>query len=113
MVFVATRHIIKLYYHRRCKIKKPNGARHCYTQRNGRTRFLYYACVSGRKVPFATSGWPDPPQRKRSKIQPNGKCDRNGPLTVRYLSPDGRPRADTFWKVKRRRSSQASTHSLP
>ena len=38
-----------------------------YTQRNGRTRFLYYACVSGPKVSFATSGWPDPPQRKRSK----------------------------------------------
>ena len=53
------------------------------------------------------------PQRKGSKILPNGKCDRNGPLTVRHRSPDGRPRADTFWKEKRRRSSQPSTHSLP
>ena len=29
-----------------------------YTQRNARTRFLYYARVSGRKVPFATPGSP-------------------------------------------------------
>ena len=57
-----------------------------YTQRNGRTRFVYYVRVSGRKVPFATPGWPDPPQRKRSsKILPNGKYDRNRPLTVRQM----------------------------
>ena len=65
LVFEATCHIIKLYHHRRCKNKKPNGK--CdtdYTQRNARTRFLYYARVSGRKVPFATSGWPDTKDRK-------------------------------------------------
>ena len=33
-------------------------------------------------------------------------------ITVRYHSPGGRPRADTFWKEKRRRSSQPSPHNL-
>ena len=62
----------------RRKNKKTDWRDTDYTQRNGRTRFLYHACVSGRKVPFATLGWPDSPQRKRStKIQPNGKYDRN------------------------------------
>ena len=86
------------FYDRRRKNKKKRTGRDTdYTQRNGRTHILYYACVSERKVQFSTSKWPDPPQRKRSsKIRPNGKCDRNGPLTVRHRSPDLRPRADTF-----------------
>ena len=65
MVFQATRHIIKLYHHRRRKNKRKRTWRDTdYTQRYGRTRFLYYACVSGRKVLFATSRWPDPKDRK-------------------------------------------------
>ena len=46
------------------KIKKPTGRDSDSTQRNAQTRFLYYARVSGRKVPFATSAWPDPKDRK-------------------------------------------------
>ena len=41
-----------------------------YTQRNARTRFLYYARVSGRNVPFATPGWPDPKDRKVNGQKP-------------------------------------------
>ena len=81
VVFEATRHIIKLYQHRRRKNKKTErGA--TLIIRKEMPEHVSSACVSGRKVPFATSGWSDPPQRKRStKIQPNGKCDRNGSLT--------------------------------
>ena len=43
-----------------CKIEIEND----YTQRNARTRFVDYARLSGRKVPFATSGWSDPKDRK-------------------------------------------------
>ena len=64
MVFEATRHIIKLYQHRRRKNKKRTWRDTDYTQRNDRTRFLYYACVSGWKVPFTTSVWSDPKDRK-------------------------------------------------
>ena len=69
VVFEATHYIIKLYHHRRCKNKKRTWRDNDYTQRNGRTRFLCYACVSGRKVPFATSGWPDPKDRKGNGLK--------------------------------------------
>ena len=46
-------------------MKKPNGKCNTdYTQINVRTRSVYYARVSGQKVPFATSVWPDPKDRK-------------------------------------------------
>ena len=53
------------------KIKKPNDKcdTDC-TQRNARTRFVYYARVSGRKAPFATPGWSDTKDRKENGQKP-------------------------------------------
>ena len=76
-----------------------------YTHGNARTRSLYDARVSGRKVPLLLRG-SDTKDRKG-----NGQTY----LTVkdgRSLTPDEGPQADRFWREKRRRSSQPSPHTL-
>ena len=74
-----------------------------YTQRNARTRSgIIILCTC-----FVAT--PGVPHKGNSQTYLTVKDDRS--LTP-YGSPDLCPQADTFWREKRRRSSQPSPHAL-